>query len=93
MTGRTSKDVNEKKPSERYPSPIGPFVDRKVGTVLFAPKAVASATCGFTAGAEPPCVGNAWQPTQLSRLKRGPSPSVTCSSSLNEACPLKKSVV
>ena len=28
MTGRTSKDVNEKKPSERYPSPIGPFVDR-----------------------------------------------------------------
>jgi hypothetical protein len=28
VTGRTSKDVNEKKPSERYPSPIGPFVDR-----------------------------------------------------------------
>jgi hypothetical protein len=28
VTGRTSKDVNEKKPSERYSSPIGPFVDR-----------------------------------------------------------------
>ncbi len=61
--------------------------------MLFAPKAVAIATCGFTAGDDPPCVGKEWQPTQLSRLKRGPSPSVTVSSCLNEVCPWKNSVV
>src|SRR5206468_2899398 len=41
---------------------------------LAAPAFVATATCGFKAGEEPPTVGKAWQPEQLSRLKRGPRP-------------------
>src|SRR6185295_17119504 len=31
--------------------------------------------CGFNLGLDPPTPGNLWHPAQLSRLKRGPSPS------------------
>src|SRR3569833_632691 len=72
---------------------MGPLVDRKAGTMFFAPKAVARANRGFTAGEEPPCVGKDWQPTQLSRLKRGPRPSAIPSSSLKFSCPLLNSVI
>src|ERR1700722_17846865 len=85
---RTPLAVNLKRASR-----MGPLVDKKVGTTLFAPKAVAMATCGFTAGAEPPCVGKEWQPTQTSRLKRGPRPSATCSACLKLAWPAKNKVV
>src|SRR3569833_2193278 len=84
---RTPLLVNLKRTSR-----IGPLVDRKAGTTFFAPMAVARATCGFTAGEEPPCVGKAWQPTQLSRLQRGPRPSPMFSSSLKFSCPLRNSV-
>src|ERR1700722_2194574 len=85
---RVPLDVNLKRASR-----MGPFADRKVGTTLLAPKAVARATCGFTAGAEPPWVGKAWQPTQMSRSKPGHRPLETNSSSLKVAEPLKNMVV
>jgi hypothetical protein len=37
------------------------------GTVLVAPCAVASATCGLVAGLVPPVAGCEWQATQLDR--------------------------
>src|SRR5262245_26035871 len=64
-------------------SRTGPFCLMKEGTVFVAPSLVATATCGLTAGADPPVAGCEWQPTHESRLKRGPRPSATPSTSSN----------
>src|ERR1051325_5208789 len=45
------------------------------GTVLRAPSAVASPTCGFWNGLEPPTAGWAWQAAQLREVERGPRPT------------------
>jgi hypothetical protein len=57
---------------------------------LRAPNAVAISTFGLTAGLVPPAAGCEWHPTQLSRLKRGPSPLPTPSASENASSPLAK---
>ena len=71
-------------------SRTGPSRVMNDGTTLRAPKAVATSTCGFTAGLVPPMAGWEWQPTQLSRLKRGPSPSSSGSASWNSSSPAVK---
>ena len=55
-------------------SRIGPLRVMNEGTVFLAPDAVAIATWGLTDGLLPPSAGWIWQPPQLSRLNRGPSP-------------------
>src|SRR5712691_230773 len=42
---------------------------------------------GLVAGLDPPSAGWIWQPPQESRLKRGPSPSSTASTSENCSFP------
>src|SRR5882672_10295029 len=92
---------NECTPPSRCPldknlkraSRIGPLALMNVGRMFLAPSAVATVACGLTGGDDPPCVGKLWQPSQLSRLKRGPSPSPRSSASLKLSCPRKKSVV
>ena len=54
------------------------------------PLRLANATCGFTAGLEPPTAGCEWQPPQLSRFMVGPSPSATFSASAKSALPALK---
>ena len=66
-------------------SRMGPFSVMNEGILFLAPKAVAMATWGLTAGDEPPPAGWMWQPWQLSRLKRGPRPSPTPSASANSS--------
>src|ERR1700732_431271 len=46
-----------------------------IGMWLCAPPSVDIAICGFIVGDVPPTAGCAWQPAQLSKLNRGPSPS------------------
>src|SRR5438876_5362980 len=53
----------------------GPSGFRKPGIALRAPWALAILNCGFCLGLDPPGAGQAWQPPQLSPLKRGPRPT------------------
>src|SRR5215471_6496837 len=65
-------------------SRIGPLIERNDGTVLPGAMKGARVTCGLPVrGLEPPGVGNAWHPPQESRLKRGPRPFATDSTSAN----------
>src|SRR2546425_8247817 len=56
-------------------SRTGPLRVMNEGTVLSAPKAVATATSGFTAGLVPPVGGWGGEPTQPSGVERGARPS------------------
>src|SRR5712692_9838683 len=47
----------------------------KAGTLLRANSLVATSTCGFTLGLDPPEAGKAWQLPQESELKPGPRPA------------------
>ena len=73
-------------------SRIGPSSLMNDGTLFWAPKALATATCGFIAGEVPPVAGWMWQPPQLSRLKRGPRPSPTPSASSYSTRPAWKNI-
>src|SRR5262249_34181847 len=64
-------------------SRTGPLAVMNDGTTFLAPCAVATATRGLVVGLEPPAASWEWQPAQLSRLKRGPKPSPTASTSSN----------
>ena len=80
-------------PSDLYlsrASRTGPSIVTNAGSTLRAPNAVAISTCGLTAGLVPPAAGCEWHPTQLSRLKRGPSPLPMPSASENASSPLAK---
>ncbi len=74
-------------------SRAGPFIDRNDGILLRAPKAVPTVTCGLSGGDDPPAAGWLWQPTQLSRLKRGPRPSPIPSTSANVFWPSRNNVL
>jgi hypothetical protein len=74
-------------------SRTGPFSVRNDSTLSRPPFCVANATCGLTAGLVPPTAGCAWQPPQLSRFIRGPSPSATCSAPSKSALPALKYAV
>src|SRR5882724_3644446 len=84
---RAPEGVNLKRASR-----IGPLAVMNVGRMFLAPSAVATVACGLTGGDEPPWVGKLWQPSQLSRLKRGPSPCPRSSFSAKLSCPRKNRV-
>src|SRR5881396_2391622 len=85
-------------PPSRLPSGLnlnrasrtGPYSVMKKGTRSVPPSFEENATCGFTAGLLPPVPGWLWQPAQLSRFIRGPSPSATTSTSSKSALPSVK---
>src|SRR5260370_42362067 len=64
-------------------SRIGPLAVMKEGTVFPGAMVGASVTWGLGEGLDPPTAGWAWQPSEALRLKRGPSPLPTPSTSFN----------
>src|SRR5580693_7486237 len=68
-------------------SRTGPLMLRKDGSVFPGAILLRFATCGLMAGLDPPTAGCAWQPPQDLRLKRGPSPLDTASTSLKTGTP------
>src|SRR5262245_12653333 len=73
-------------------SRTGPFLVMNDGGLFPASNGpvVAKVNCGLTSGELPPVAGWAWQPPQLSRLKRGPTPSATSSADAKSSLPSSK---
>src|SRR5579859_3157217 len=81
----------ELKKNGKRASRTGPELVMKEGKVFRAPSAVASATCGLSAGLVPPTAGWAWQAAQLRELYRGPRPLPASMVPETESTSLKRS--
>ena len=71
-------------------SRTGPFSGQERRHAVACRRPSANATCGLIAGLVPPIAGCEWQPPQLSRFMRGPSPSSTSSASSKSSLPARK---